>query len=112
MRGGRLRKAQAVIGSLLNIKPLLSATEEGAVIVKEKVRSQAKALDTIIQRAKEFAPDYSERRVAVAHTHAPALAEEFAARVQGELKPKEIVVSSVGATIGTHAGVGGVGLFT
>lgn len=111
VRGGRLSKAQAVIGSLLSIKPLLSATDEGAVLVKEKVRSQAKALDTIIKRAKEYTDDYSQRRIAVAHTHAPALAEEFAARVEKELKPKDMVISSVGATIGTHAGSGGVGLF-
>ncbi len=111
VRGGRLSKAQAVVGSILNIKPILAFEKSGEIHVAEKVRSRKKALQVILDRAKEHRKDFSDLDVAVVHTNTLEGARELTEMVQEELRPREIVTGLVGATIATHVGPGGVGLF-
>ena len=111
VKGGRLSKTQGFVGSLLNIKPLLSFQTNGEIAVIEKVRSQKRALQTIIDRAKEHRSDFSDIDVAVVHTNTIDTANEFRAMVEEQLQPRRVVLGLVGPTIATHTGPGGVGLF-
>ncbi len=111
VRGGRLSKTQAVVGSVLNIKPLLSFANSGEIVVKEKVRSQKRALQIIINRFKEQNLDFSTKTMGIINTECLELANEFAKVVQEEFSPKDIIIATGGATIGTHVGTGGIGLF-
>ena len=111
VKGGRLTKTQGLLGSMLNIKPILTVTPEGTIEVAEKVRSTKKALQTIVARAKERNIDFSQKRVAVVHTFGADTVPVLLELVQQELGPKEIVQGLIGSTIGTHAGPGGVALF-
>lgn len=111
VRGGRLSRTQGIVGSVLNIKPILKFHNTGEIGVAEKVRSQKKAVQVIIERAKETKRDFSELTVAVAHTNNQELAEQLANQIEAELQPGRIIIGLVGPTVATHAGPGGVGLF-
>ena len=111
LRTGRLSKPEAALGSMLNIKPILWFAPTGEVLVKEKVRSFTKALSTIIERFKEAEIDFANATLAIAHANCLSIAEDYAAEVERELKPKRIIVNIAGSAIGTHVGQGGIGLF-
>ena len=84
VKGGRLSKAQALFGSVLNIKPVLTITKEGTIKVEEKVRSTRKALQTIVARAKEQRNDFSNTQVAVVHTYGAESVNELLNLVENE----------------------------
>jgi DegV family protein with EDD domain len=110
-RGGRIGKAQAVAGSLLNLRPVLSV-EDGEVVAVARVRGKQKALAEIERRFVEATTDGPGLRVAVAHADSQewvGTLSELAWRV----RPKAEVefTSTLGAVVGTHAGPGAVGFF-
>lgn len=111
VKGGRLTKTQGLVGTMLNIKPILRVTPEGTIEAEEKVRSTKKALQTIVAKAKERNIDFSQKRVAVIHTYGAETVPELIALVQEELAPSEIVEGLIGPTIGTHTGPGGIAFF-
>lgn len=111
VKGGRLTRTQGLVGSMLNIKPILRITPEGTIVAEEKVRSTKKALQTIVAKAKERKIDFSKKRIAVVHTYGADTVPELLKLVQQELAPQEIVQGLIGPTIGTHTGPGGVALF-
>ena len=107
-RGGRIGAAAAVLGSALAVKPVLHVVD-GQVVPLEKVRTSARALHRLVQRAVEAA--HGPVSVAVHHLAAP----EKAQRLAGELRDRlpelhELYVSELGAAIGAHVGPGAVGI--
>jgi DegV family protein with EDD domain len=111
VRGGRLSKTQGLVGSILQIKPLLHFTPEGTIEVRERVRTAKKALQSMIDKALTEQTDFSNATLAAAHTNAGSVFQEFVAMVKEQLKPKRLIEGLVGSTVGTHAGPGGIGLF-
>ena len=103
-RGGRIGRAQSLLGTLLSIKPLL-VIEDGVVTPKQRVRTTARALQEMADQAKALAP------LAEAHVmHANAL--RYAQELEGLIKPYvtgTLSVGMLGAVIGTHAGPGTIG---
>ncbi|MGY1839171.1 MULTISPECIES: DegV family protein [unclassified Modestobacter] len=108
-RGGRIGSAAAWLGTALAVKPVLHVTD-GRVVPLEKVRTSARAISRLVQRAAEVAGD---RPVAAAVHHLAAperaerLAEQLCARLPGL---RELHVSELGAAIGAHVGPGAVGV--
>lgn len=111
VKGGRLSKAQSLLGTMLSIKPILRVTPEGTIEAEDKVRSTKKALQTIVAKAKEQRLDFSDTRIAIVHSYGAEQVNELKELVERELAPKEIVIGLIGPTIGTHAGPGGIALF-
>lgn len=108
-KGGRIGKAGAMLGSLLNIKPILSIDPEGEVYSVDKVRGYKRAMARIVEmlKAKHSGPV----RVAVAHADCPSNAEELSARIRECFDVEELTVTTIGPVIGTHVGRGTVGVF-
>lgn len=104
-RGGRIGGAQALLGSLLNIKPVLYINDEGVVEVLDKVRTLKKALG----RMAEVLPDNCSR-ASVGHFLAEDTVEILRELVEAKLG-KEVMVQEMGPVIATHAGPGVTGLF-
>jgi len=102
-KGGRIGKASAVLGSLLNIKPILSLDENGEVLAVDKVRGQKKALGRIFELLKEFAGNDGVR-IGVCHATAENEALECLKQVKAEFQVKTEVVTEIGPVIGTHVG--------
>jgi DegV family protein with EDD domain len=103
-RGGRIGRAQSMIGSLLNIKPLL-VIEDGVVTPRQRARTTAKALQEMATAAKERAPLVE---VHVMHGNAPEAAEQLAALLRPYVHGT-LDIGMLGAAIGTHAGPGTLG---
>jgi DegV family protein with EDD domain len=108
-RGGRIGSAAALLGSALAVKPVLHVVD-GRVVTLEKVRTSARALSRLVQRAVEAAGE-QPAWVAVHHLAASDRAE----RMAGELRERvpvlrELHVSELGAAIGAHVGPGAVGI--
>ena len=110
-KGGRIGRARALMGSLLNVKPIL-AIEAGEVVPVGRVRGRTKAFEEFRKRFEEATTDGPGLGVAIAHAEAEEAVEQLreivlANRPQAEVK----LVSSLGAVVGTHAGPGTVGFF-
>jgi DegV family protein with EDD domain len=108
-RGGRIGAAAAVLGSALAVKPVLHVSD-GRVVPLEKVRTTARALNRLVQRAVDTAGD-GPVSVAVHHLAAPERADRLATELRHRLPAlRELHVSELGAAIGAHVGPGAVGV--
>ena len=111
-RGGRIGGAAALLGSLLQIKPILTV-KDGLVSVEEKVRTFQRALDVLAQRAaREATPgdDGGAPQVSVVHTAAPEHAAALAERLTRVAPHVEWQVRDMGPTLGVHLGAGQAGV--
>jgi DegV family protein with EDD domain len=105
-KGGRIGKASAVLGSLLNVKPILTFDETGEVAAVEKVRGKKKAVNRVLDLAKEFAGG-EPVVAAVVHTTSEEEAQALKLRVAEELNVTEdIVITELGPVVGTYGGPG------
>jgi len=107
-RGGRIGKAQAFLGSLLNIKPVLSV-KEGIVFPHEKVRGKNKGLERIVQIALQDT-NGAEAVCAVVGGADPEARKSLYEKVKTRLNCREIWQGDVGPVIGCHAGPGVSGI--
>lgn len=112
-KNGRIGSASALVGTLLNIKPILTLVE-GQVAPFEKVRGKSKALRRIRELSAEFKNKYPDKKLRAALSHADNYSE--AKKFAGEL-PKlldlegDVLIGEIGPTIGVHTGPGTVALF-
>jgi DegV family protein with EDD domain len=104
-KGGRISGAQAAIGTLLSVKPII-AVEAGTVETADKPRTRSKSRERCI----ELICARPIERVAILHTMAPDV-KEFTAEVvrRSGLDPADVTVSIVGPSVGPHLGPGCVG---
>jgi DegV family protein with EDD domain len=110
-KGGRIGRARALAGSLLNVKPILTI-EDGEVLPLTRVRGRQKALEEFRKRFEAGTTDSGRLSVGIAHAEAPDTVEELRALVQAARPSAEIeLVGTLGAVVGTHAGPGTVGFF-
>jgi DegV family protein with EDD domain len=108
-KGGRIGKASAVLGSLLNIKPILSIDPGGEVYSVDKVRGSKRAMARIVELLKE--KHSGSVRVAVAHADCLSIAEELSARIREHFDVSELTYTTIGPVIGAHVGGGTIGVF-
>jgi DegV family protein with EDD domain len=110
-RGGRIGKAQAIAGSLLNLRPVLSV-EDGEVVAVARVRGKQKALAEFERRFVDATTDGPGLRIAIAHADAEEWVGTLSELVWRVRPGAEIeFTSTLGAVVGTHAGPGAVGFF-
>jgi DegV family protein with EDD domain len=110
-RGGRIGKAQALAGSLLNVKPILEL-RDGVVEPVGRVRGRQKALEEFARLFTEDTEDREGLHTAIAHANAPEWVDVLTDLVT-KTRPKATVdlVQLLGAVVGAHAGPGAVGFF-
>ncbi|MGN0436929.1 MAG: DegV family protein [Lachnospiraceae bacterium] len=104
-RGGRLSFAEAMLGSALKIKPIISVDEKGALYTENKVRGNKKAIDYMISKINETM-DESQLTIFVAHGDAQERADEFKKKILEKTAVKEIITTKIGPIIGSHTGPG------
>ncbi|GAC41672.1 DegV family protein [Paenibacillus popilliae] len=109
-KGGRIGKAAALFGTLLNIKPILSIDDEGEVYAVEKVRGHKKAVARILEMLKQ---EFEGRPVhtVMGYTSNPSAADDLAAAIQNTLDVRSMDYTIVGSVIGTHVGTGVAAVF-
>lgn len=105
-RGGRLSQSAAFFGRMMNIKPILSVDNEGKLKVTAKVRGKSKAMDYILGQIENYAQDVKDQTILVGHADCEENAKILASMILDKFNPKEIIISNLGAVIGSHVGPG------
>jgi len=104
--GGRVSRAQAMIGTMLDLKPLLLVAEKEIKSV-DRVRTRSRAIPRMIEF---FRNEMPVEALAVVHAQAADEAEEIASQLRKELPEKEVPVGQIGCVLGTHTGPKALGL--
>ncbi len=107
-KGGRIGKAQALVGSLLDIKPILTIAN-GEVEPFDKVRNKKKALNKIMDIFKEKIGSHPEG-IALMYSGADFQVDEIIETLKEQFNCDDIVVSQFGPVIGVHIGPGAIGI--
>lgn len=110
-RGGRVSSATAVLGSMLQIKPVLHVDNEGHLINMGKARGRAASLTALVDHMEQTVIRPEEQVVFISHGDCPEDAEQVAEEVHRRLGVKQVVTHTIGPVIGAHAGPGTVALF-
>jgi DegV family protein with EDD domain len=105
-KGGRIGRAQSMLGSLLSIKPIIHV-ENGEIAPFERVRTRAKAIERLRQLALE---DRTIRRLLVAYSGDGSEARAFAANLTQDLPHTDIRLTEIGPVVGVYTGPGGIGI--
>ncbi|MBR1866282.1 MAG: DegV family protein [Lachnospiraceae bacterium] len=104
-RGGRLSFAEAMLGSALKIKPVISVNEEGKLYVENKVRGNKKCEEYMISKINDYMDD-TEHTVFVAHGDCEDRALALKDKLLEKTKAENIRIAKIGPVIGTHTGPG------
>ncbi len=107
-RGGRIGGARAMLGTLLNVKPLLQLTE-GEVEPLEQPRSRAKGVKRLLEIMEERA-DRRPLHVGILHAEVPQDAAALEKQIREHFNCKEVYTTEIGPVIGVHSGPKAVGL--
>ena len=110
-RGGRISSATAVLGSMLQIKPVLHVDNEGHLINMGKARGRIASLTAIVDHMEQTVIRPEEQVVFISHGDCLEDAQRVAEDVRHRLGVKQVVVNNIGPVIGAHAGPGTVALF-
>ena len=106
-KGGRIGKVQAIMGALLNIKPIIQVVD-GIYVPAGKARKTEQALKEMVNLFRNLAEGKAIKRMAVAHGVAKQAAEQMASMMREAFKT-EVTLTQVGPVIGVHTGPGTIG---
>ena len=109
MRGGRISKAAALMGSLVNIKPIIAVTADGSLDSVTKVRGKKKAQAEVVRMTLDT---ISDPRVVVAYAGEKEVAETVKEQLLASGQVTEVLILPLGPVISTHTGPGTLGLFS
>ncbi len=110
-RGGRVSATSAVLGTVLNIMPVLHMDNEGRLIFMEKVRGRRNSIKRMLEKMRETAIEPEKQIVFMSHGDCLEDAEYLAGRIREEWGVKDVVINYVGPVIGAHSGPGTLALF-
>lgn len=112
-RGGRVTRTEAIVGGLLNIKPIIHINEDGELKPIDKVRGRKKAINKMFELVEERGSkaNLKDQVIGLLHTDDWETAEKLKERMIEEYGSKEFVINNVGAAIGAHSGPGTLSIF-
>lgn len=110
-KGGRIGKAAAVLGTLLNIKPILSVDREGIIYAVDKARGSKRATARAIELFTKDFGDHRDINIAVCDAVNPEGAEQFLEAMAQHFTLHEVVRTNIGAVVGSHVGAGTLAVF-
>ena len=108
-RGGRVSAAAALLGTMLQMKPVLHVDDEGRLIPVSKVRGRKASIKALLDKMEELAID--TKTVFISHGDCAEEIEEMAKAIRERFGTEKIVINYVGPVIGNHSGPGTVALF-
>ena len=110
-RGGRVSATTALVGTMLNIKPILHVDNAGKLINVAKTRGRKAAIETLAKKLHELGEGYDNETVFISHGDCVEDAQLLASIVKEKYGVKNVLMGYVGAVIGSHAGPGTLAFF-
>ncbi len=110
-RGGRISAATAILGSALNIKPVLHVDDAGKLVSVDKARGRKQALNALVAKFEETAIEPEKQVVYISHGDCIEDAEYVAKRIREKYEVVDIVINYIDPVIGSHSGPGTLALF-
>ena len=110
-RGGRVSATTALLGTMLQIKPVLHVDDAGKLINVSKARGRKASLDALAKKVAELGLPGENDTMFISHGDCLEDAQYVANLLKEKYGAKEVIISYVGAVIGSHAGPGTVALF-
>lgn len=109
IKGGRISKFKGTIGGILDIKPILHVNE-GYMEVIKMVRGRKKTLKTVVDLVCAEAKGFRGQIIGISHADDIETAEEIMKMIDEKIGKQRYMVSKIGSVLGTHLGIGGVGI--
>jgi DegV family protein with EDD domain len=109
-RGGRISSVEAIIGTTLKIKPVLSVDDEGKLVNVTKVRGDKKSLEKLLDKMIEDGTNLKDQTIIIGHGDSLERAEYLANLIREKKLVNDIIINTIGPIIGTHTGQGMIGL--
>lgn len=111
-RGGRLSKTSAMLGTMINIKPILYINPEGKLVALSKVRGRKKSITTLVDHMEERLGDFKEKQIVIGIVHGDCEEDALFLKEQVEerLGYHDFMIQPIGPSIGAHSGPGALGL--
>jgi DegV family protein with EDD domain len=110
VRGGRINRFEGTIGQILNIKPILHV-RDGFIEMASKERGRKKAYAKLMQMLENQVQETASPRIAITHADSLDDALLIESMIKDRFKFTDLSVSSIGSTLASHLGIGGIGLF-
>lgn len=111
-RGGRLSKTTAMLGSMLNVKPILYLNEEGKLLALSKTRGRKKSISMLADNMEERLGSFRSKQIAIGILHGDCEedANYLASLIRERFQYDNIIIRPIGPSIGAHSGPGALAL--
>lgn len=110
-RGGRISSTVAIVGTMLNIKPIMHVDNEGRLIPLSKVKGRKKSIKSLQEKLKERIVESEKQVVFISHGDCLDDAEYLRDLILKEINVKDVIINNVGPAVGSHSGPGTLALF-
>lgn len=105
-RGGRISSTSAVVGSILNIKPILCVDIEGKLVSLFKVKGRKKSIHSLFEMMVKYVESPENQTIFICHADCKEDANTLKVLILEKFKVKDVIITKMGTTIGSHAGPG------
>ena len=110
-KGGRVSAATAVVGTMLQIKPVMHVDNEGHLIKADTARGRKASLNALVDKVGELADNPAAQTMFISNSDCQEDAQYVADQIKARYGTEEIIINSIGPVIGAHTGPGCVALF-
>ena len=110
-RGGRISGTTAVVGSMLNIKPVMHVDNEGHLIKVDTARGRKASIKALAEKAAQLGVDLDQQTIFISHGDCVEEANYLADIMRTRFNVRKVLVNYVGPVIGAHSGPGTIALF-
>ncbi|MBA7588752.1 DegV domain-containing protein [subsurface metagenome] len=110
IRSGRLNKTKGFLGTLLNLKPIMTVNSDGYIVEAAKVIGQKRVIHKTVGLAIQFAKSVKNPRFGIAHVAAPELAQWYGYKIRNVFNSSKIMISEASPALSVHIGIGGAAI--
>ncbi len=110
-KGGRVSATSAVVGTILDIKPVLQCNNEGRLVANAKVKGRKKAIKTLFDDMNKYGIDINGQEICISHGDCLEDAITLQNMIENEYPDCTFIIGNIGAVIGAHSGPGTLALF-
>jgi len=110
IRSGRLSKTKGFLGTLLNLKPIITVNSDGYIVEATKVIGQKRVIYKTVGLAIQFAKSVKNPRFGITHVAAPELAQWYGYKIRNVFNSSKVIIAEASPALSVHIGIGGAAI--